>query len=72
MGRAKWYLGIKIKQNSEHITLDQGQYVNNIVSRFEKSFKHQFKIKDNPLPRNFSPCKKDSPTTNLRVKEVKN
>ena len=71
LGRAKWYLGMKIKQTSEHITLDQDQYVKNIVSRFEKSFKHQFKMKDSPLPNNFIPSKKDSPTTDLQMKEVK-
>ena len=41
MGKAKWYLGMKIKQTPEYITLDQDQYVKNIVSRFEKNFKHQ-------------------------------
>ena len=60
---------MKIKQTPEHITLDQDQYVKN--SRFEKSFKHQFKIKDSPLPSNFIPSKKDSPTTALQVKEEK-
>ena len=62
---------MKIEQTWEHITLDQDQYVKNIVSRFEKSFKHQFKIKDSPLSSNFTPFKKDSPTTDLQVKEVK-
>ena len=46
--------------------------VKSIVSRFEKSFKHQFKMKDSPLPSNFIPSKnKDSPTTDLQMKEVK-
>ena len=37
---------MKIKQTTEYITLDQDQYIKNIVSRFEKNFKHQFKVKD--------------------------
>ena len=45
MGKVKWYLGMEIKQTSENITLDQEQYVKNIVSRFEKSFKHESKLK---------------------------
>ena len=65
LGKAKWFLGMKIKQTSEHITLDQDQYVKNIVSRFEKSFKQQFKRKDIPLPSNFTPSKKDSPITDF-------
>ena len=71
MGKAKWYLGMEIKQTSENITLDQEQYFKNIVSRFEKSFKHEFKTKDSPLPNNFIPSKKDCPTTELQIKEVK-
>ena len=43
----------------------------NIVNRFEKNFKHQFKIKDSQLPSNFTSSKKDSPITDLQVKEVK-
>ena len=48
MGKARWYLGMKINQTSDFITIDQEQYIKNIVSRFEKSFKHSFKIKDSP------------------------
>ena len=71
LGQAKWYLGMKIKQTKEYITLDQDQYIKNIVSRFEKSFKHQFKVKDTPLPSNFVPTRKDCPTTEIQTKEVK-
>ena len=67
MGKAKRYLGMKINQASENITLNQDQYVKNIVSRFEKSFKHQFKTKDSPLPRNFVPSKKDCPITETQT-----
>ena len=43
MGKAKWYLGMEVKQTPENIILNQEQYVKNIVSRFEKFFKHEFK-----------------------------
>ena len=64
MGAIKWYLGMRIRQ-------DQDQYVKNITTRFEKSFKHPFKLKDSPLPASFVPTKKDSPSTEAEVKEVK-
>ena len=71
LGIAKWYLGMRIKQEDDYITLDQDQYVKNIVTRFEKSFKHEFKTKDSPLPTNFVPSKKDSPTVDAQHKEIK-
>ena len=71
MGKTKWYLGMEIKQIPEYITWNQEQYVKNIVNRFEKSFKHEFKTKDSPLPNNFIPSKKDCPTTELQTIEVK-
>ena len=68
-----------IKEKIQFIIIGQGkvvprngnkteQYVKNIVSRFEKSFKHEFKTKDSPLPNNFIPSKKDCPTTELQIK----
>ena len=60
---------MKIKYTTEYITLDQDQYIKNIVSRFEKSFKHQFKVKETPLPSNFVPTRKDCPTTETQTKE---
>ena len=42
MGQAKWYLGIRIKQHKDYMSIDQEQYVENITSRFEKVFKHPF------------------------------
>ena len=71
MGRAKWYLGMKINQASAYITLNQDRYIKNIVCRFEKSFKHQFKIKYSPLPSKFVLSKKDCPITETQMKEVK-
>ena len=71
LGEAKWYLGMRIKQNGDSITLDQEQYAKNIVSRFEKSFKHDFKCKQTPLPTSFIPTKKDSTTTKEQIKEIK-
>ena len=71
MGTAKWYLGMKITQQKDHITLDQDQYVKNITTRFEKLFKHPFKLKDSPLPASFVPTKKDSPSTDAEIKEIK-
>gem|GEM_PF-2876143 len=71
MGKAKWYLGMRIRQHKDYIILDQDQYVKNITSRFEKQFKHPFKLKDSPLPSSFVPSKKDSPKTETEVKEVK-
>ena len=62
---------MEIKQIPEHISLNQDQYVKNIASRFEKSFKHEFKIKDNPLPNNFTSSIKDCPAAELQTKEVK-
>ena len=60
-----------IKQEADYITLDQDQYVKNIVSRFEKSFKHEFKTKESPLPTMFITSKKDCPTVDTQLKEVK-
>ncbi len=71
LGKAKWYLGMRITQNKNYITLDQDQYVKNITSRFEKSFKQPFKGKQSPLPTNFTPLKKDSPVTEDQIKEIK-
>ena len=71
MGQAKWYLGMRIKQHKDYMSIDQEQYVENITSRFEKVFKHPFKLKDSPLPTSFIPSKKDCPTTELQMKEVK-
>ena len=71
LGEAKWYLGMRITQNRDFISLDQDQYVKNITSRFEKGFKHPFKKKDFPLPISFVPTKKDSPATEEQIKETK-
>ena len=60
--------GNENQADTEYITLDQDQYIKKIVSRFEKSFKHQFKVKDTPLPSNFVPTKKDCPTTETQKK----
>ena len=54
-GEAKWYLGMRIRQHKNYIILDQDQYVTNITTRFEKQFKHPFKLKDSPLPLIFHP-----------------
>ena len=43
MGKAKWYLGMRISQNQNTITLDQSQYAKNITSRLEKNFKTRLK-----------------------------
>ena len=71
MGKAKWYLGMHIRQHKDYIILHQEQYVKNITARFEKQFKHPFKLKDSPLPSSFIPTKKDSPKTETEVKETK-
>ena len=71
LGIAKWYLGMRIIQKPAYITLDQDQYIKNITSRFEKLFKHSFKLKDSPLPSTFVPSKKDCPATEEQVKEIK-
>ena len=70
MGEAKWYLGMRIRQYKNYIILDQDQYVKNIITRFEKQFKHPFKLKDLPLPSSFIPTKKDSPKMETETKEV--
>ena len=71
LGRAKWYLGMKITQSYNEITINQEQYIKNIVSGFEKSFKHQFKIKKTTLRNNFIPTRKDCPTADTQTKEDK-
>ena len=71
LGIAKWYLGMRIIQKPKYITLDQDQYVKNITARFEKLFKHPFKLKDSPLPSTFVPSKKDCPSTEEQIKEIK-
>ena len=72
MGEAKWYLGMHIRQHKDYITLDQDQYVKNITSRFEKQFKHSFKLKDSLLPSSFIPSKKDCPKTEADVVKTLN
>ena len=62
---------MRITQNRDNITLHQDQYVKNITSRFEKSFKHPFKGKQSPLPTSFVPSKKDSPIIEEQIKEIK-
>ena len=55
---------MKIKLSNNHTTLDQEQYyIKSIISRFEKTFIHQFKDRNTPLPNNFVTTKKDSSTT---------
>ena len=61
---------MRIKQEKEYITIDQYQYIENIVSWFEKSFKHSLKLKLTLLPSNFIPTKKDCPVTETQSKEV--
>ncbi len=61
---------MRIRQGKSHVMIDQDQYIKNIVSRFEKLFKHTFKLKD-PPPTSFVPSKKDCPNTESEVKEVK-
>ena len=34
LGKARWYLGMRITQVENHIILDQDQYVKNIIARF--------------------------------------
>ena len=68
MDKAKWCLGVEIKQIPEHITLNQDQYVKNTVSRIEKSVKHHFKIKDRPLPKNSYQAKWIVPQQSYRQK----
>ena len=57
LGHDKWYLGMKIKQSNNHITLDQEQYIKNIIIRFQKNFKQQFKVKNTSVHINFVPTK---------------
>ena len=71
LGQAKWYLSMKIKQSNNYINLDQEQYIKNIIRRFKKSSKHQFKIKSTPLSNNFVPTKRSSLVTDTQTKEVK-
>ncbi len=71
IGTAKWYLGTRIGQQKDYIILDQDQYVKNITTRFEKLFKHPFKLKDSPVPSLFMPTNKYSPYTESKVKEIK-
>ena len=71
MGEAKWYLGMHIRQHKDYIILDQDQYVKNITSRFEKQFKHPFKLKDSPSPSSYLPSKKDCLKTEIEIKETK-
>ena len=63
LGKAKWYLGMRIMQHDGFITLDQSQYTKNITSRIEKSFKNPIKVKDYPLPTGFIPTHDDSPVS---------
>jgi hypothetical protein len=37
LGKLNYYLGIKITQTQDTITLDQSQYINNVISKFQMS-----------------------------------
>ena len=54
---------MKIRLNAHHIPIYEDQYAKNITTRFEKAFKHPFKIKDSPLLTNFTLSKNDCPIT---------
>ena len=71
LGKAKWYLGMRIMQHDGFITLDQSQYTKNITSRLEKSFKNPIKGKDSPVPNGFIATKDDSPVNEAQKEEVK-
>ena len=51
--------------------MDQDQYVKNITTRFEKLFNYPFELKDSQLPASFIPKKKNSPSTDVEIKEIK-
>ena len=72
LGKGKWYLGMRIMQHDNMISLDQSQYTKNITSRIEKNFKNPIKTKDSPLPNGFIPTKDDSPINDAQKEEVKN
>ena len=53
LGKAKWYLGMRIKQEDDYITLDQDQYVKNIITNiyrnhifYQSFFKFQISVFD--------------------------
>ncbi len=48
LGVTKWYLGMRIRQENDHTSIDQDQFIRNIISKFEKAFKHPFKNKVSP------------------------
>ena len=63
MEEEKWYLGMRLVRKKNYISLDQDQYVKDITVNFEKNFKHPFKGRQSILPTNFTPAKRDNPTT---------
>ena len=62
---------MRIGQYEYNVLVDQDQCVKNITIRFEKTFKHTFKIKVSTLLPNFILSKKGYPITEPQVKEVK-
>ena len=72
MGQAKWYLGMQLTQEKDHIIIDQSQYAKHVTTRLEKAFKNIIKPQDNPLPSKFIPTKADCPTNQAQALETKN
>ena len=46
VGKAKWYLGMYIKQYKDYISIDQLQYSKNVTSRIEKAFKNSITLRN--------------------------
>ena len=58
---------MRMVEKKNYISLDQDQQVRNSTARFENAFRNPFKVIQSTLSTNFIPCKKDSPTTVIRI-----
>ena len=66
LGKASWYLGMKIEYNQHGATIDQQLYAKSIANKLIKKGVDIFQ-RDTPLPSDFIFTKKDSPSnTNIQ------
>ena len=71
MGKASWYLGMKIEYNSLGATIDQQLYAKSIANKLIKKGVDIFP-RDTPLPPDIILTKKDSPATQDIQQETDN
>ena len=67
-GELKWCLGMRISYHKDRITIDQEQYIKNMLARFGMD---ECKAAPTPASLGVRLSKKDSPRTNQEALEMK-